>query len=93
MKKDLFFLYNNFILKCIIWEYNISSNKIKLINFNNVYNINEKVNINNSEGIKIMDECFNWVEKTEIVFLDNNKFIGTCLTNVTDISKRKEKFQ
>ena len=40
-----------------------------------------------------MDECFNWVEKTEIVFLDNNKFIGTCLTNVTDISKRKEKFQ
>ncbi len=85
------FLHNNFILKCIIWEYNISSNKIEPINFNNVYNINEKVNVNNSEGIKIMDECFNWVEETEIAFFDNNKFIGTCLTNETDILKRKVK--
>ncbi len=38
-----------------------------------------------------MDECFNWVEETEIAFFDNNKFIGTCLTNETDILKRKVK--
>ena len=47
-----------------IWYF---TKKIELINFNNVYNIKEKVNVNNSE-IKIMDECFNWVEETEIVF-------------------------